>query len=71
MRESLHVKVIFHAAQIVGGTSALAEAVGVSVQDIQSWMRSEAPIPEPVYFELLDAITEDVLAGLPSRNRES
>ena len=71
MRESLHAKVIFRAAQAMGGASALAEAVGVSVQEVQSWMRSEAPIPEPVYCALLDAITDDVLGKLRNQKQES
>ena len=71
MRESLHVKVVFRAAEVMGGAAALAKAVGVPLQEVQAWMRSEAPIPAPVYFALLDAITEDVLGELRRREQES
>ena len=71
MRESLHCKVVFRAAQIVGGASALAEALEVSLREVQAWMRSEVPIPEPVYAELLDVIAEDTLGKLPGGTHRS
>ena len=71
MRESLHVKVVLRAAQIIGGASALAEALGVSLREVQAWMRSEVPIPESVYCELLDVIAEDTLGKLSSGTNRS
>lgn len=69
MRESPHTRVIFHAAQLKGGTSALADALGVSVTDLQAWMRSEVPIPARVYSDLLDVIAEDTLSKLTTGGR--
>jgi hypothetical protein len=66
VRESLHSKILFRAVQVTGGTLALAKALGVSVTEIQAWMRSEAPIPEPVYFELLRTIADDAVGNLPN-----
>jgi DNA-binding transcriptional regulator YdaS (Cro superfamily) len=71
MQESVHVKVVFRAAQIKGGAGALAQALGVSLQEVQSWMRGEMPIPERVYLELLDAITEDVLREISGGSARS
>ena len=62
MRESLQAKVVFRAAQLRGGSSELALVLRVSVHDVQAWMRSDSPIPEPVYFELLDIIAKDAVA---------
>lgn len=69
MSESLHTRVIFHAAQIMGGAAALAQALGVSITEVQAWMRSEIPIPEPRYAELLDVIAEDTLNKLSDLGR--
>ena len=64
MRESMHVKVVFRAAEISGGAEALARALGVPLSEVQSWMRSEAPVPDRVFAALLDAIIEDTLREL-------
>ena len=64
MRESVHVKVVFRAAEIRGGAQALARALGVPLSEVQSWMRSETPLPERVLTELLDTIIEDALHKL-------
>ena len=66
----MHAKVVFRAAQIKGGAVALSQALGVPLSEVQAWMRSEAPIPEPVFARLLDIIVEDTLRT-PTGNRPS
>jgi hypothetical protein len=66
MRESLHVRVAFRAAQIKGGVTSLAQALGVSLDELQSWMRSEAPVPDGILLQLLDMITDDTLVRIAS-----
>ena len=68
MRESMHVKVVFRAAQISGGAEALSQALGVPLREVQAWMRSEAPIPEEVFSRLLDTIIEDTLRKLNAKH---
>jgi hypothetical protein len=70
MRESIHAKVVFRAAQISGGAVALSQALGVPLSVVQAWMRSEAPIPERLFARLLDMIVEDNLRTLAT-NRPS
>ena len=64
VRESMHAKVVFRAAQIKGGAVALSQALDVPLSEVQAWMRSEAQIPEPVFARLLDMIVEDTLRTL-------
>ena len=64
MRESVHVKVVLRAAEIRGGAEPLSRALGVPLREVQSWMRSEAPLPECVFAKLLDTIVEDALRDL-------
>ena len=66
MRESMHAKIVFRAAQIRGGAVALAQALGVPLSEVQAWMRSERPVPERVFARLLDTIVEDTLRTLTS-----
>ena len=61
MRESVHVKVVLRAAEIKGGARPLSQALGVSLGEVQCWMRSEAPLPERIFAELLDTIIEYTL----------
>lgn len=64
MRESVHVKVVFRAARIKGGAEELARYLGVTLHEVQAWMRAEEPIPDRVYTILLDTIIEDTLQQL-------
>lgn len=69
MRESLHSKIIFRAAHIKGGAGPLAQALGVSVPDVQAWMHSTSPLPDQHIGRLLDIIAEGALRDLDERNR--
>ena len=64
MRETFHVKVILRAAEITGGAVTLSQALGVSLHQVQVWMRGETPIPDVVMGRLLDTITDDTLRRL-------
>jgi hypothetical protein len=69
MRESVHVKVVFRAAEIRGGAESLSRTLGVSLSEVQSWMRSEAPVPDRVFAQLLDTIIDDTLRRLGNECR--
>jgi hypothetical protein len=69
--ESLHVRLILRAAEIMGGVAPLAQHLGVALSDVQSWAGSAVPLPPWAFEKLVDIISDEALRevaqyGIPS-----
>jgi hypothetical protein len=53
---AVHMRVLKEAAKVVRGTDALAAALGVTLQELVSWMRGDSVPPTPVFLQALDII---------------
>jgi len=51
------------AAELVGGRERLAQTLGVRTEDLERWIRGEAPPPPAVVFAALNLIERDKKSG--------
>lgn len=69
MGESLHVRLILRAAEIMGGVAPLAQHLEVALSDVQSWARSSVPLPAWVFMKLVDIVADDALREVTQYER--
>ena len=63
--DHIYLRVLHEACKTLGGEHQLAQHLGVTVDEIERWLRGEAMPPDPVFLACLD-----VLQGKPRRTAQ-
>jgi len=59
--KDLHQTVLIRACQITGGEQALAEKLGLPLDETKEYLRGSRPVPPPAYMKAIDIVVEDSL----------
>lgn len=60
MAESLELRVLMRAADIVGGRRTLAERLGVPVKSLEKWLAGKGPVPREALLAAVEIIIDDL-----------
>jgi DNA-binding transcriptional regulator YdaS (Cro superfamily) len=58
MAKEVYVRVLRRAAELLGGSAALARRLGANRAGVEQWLRGEGDLPERVFLAAIDVIME-------------
>ena len=61
MRTLLHTRTVSRAVEAAGTPQGLADALGVSIEELRRWHEGESEIPTPVFIRLMDIIASGMM----------
>jgi hypothetical protein len=58
---TVHSETLRRASEIIGDDDKLAEALGVSPQQLAEWKSAQKPVPEEVFLKCVDIVVSDTI----------